>query len=43
MLMLALVMIGFPLLGWLADLVMLDMARTRTRIEAIVRDAEEAS
>jgi hypothetical protein len=40
-LMLALVVIGLPLLAWLADLALLDTARTRTRIEAIIRDAEE--
>lgn len=40
-LMLALVVIGLPLLAWLADLAMLDLARTRARIEAIIRDAEE--
>jgi hypothetical protein len=38
---LALVVVGLPLLAWLADLAMLDMARTRARIEAIIRDAEE--
>lgn len=41
MLMLALVVIGLPLLAWLADLALLDAARTRARIEAIIRDAEE--
>jgi hypothetical protein len=40
-LMLAVIIIGLPLLGWLADLAMLDSATTRTRIEAIIRDAEE--
>jgi len=40
-LMLVLVVIGLPLLAWLADLAMLDMATTRARIEAIIRDAEE--
>jgi hypothetical protein len=40
-LMIALVVIGLPLLAWMADLAMLDMARTRARIEAIIRDAEE--
>lgn len=42
-LMLALVVIGLPLLAWLAELAMLDMATTRARIEAVIRDAEERS
>jgi len=41
MLMLVLVVIGLPLLAWLADLAILDMATTRARLEAIIRDAEE--
>jgi hypothetical protein len=40
-LMLAMVVIGLPLLAWLADLAIMDAARTRARIEAILRDAEE--
>jgi hypothetical protein len=39
-LILALVVVGL-LQAWLADLAMLDMARTLARIEAIIRDAEE--
>jgi len=42
-LILALVVIGLPLLAWLADLALLDMATTLARIEAIIRDAEERS
>jgi hypothetical protein len=40
-LILALVVVGLPLLAWLADLAMVDMARTLARIEAIILDAEE--
>lgn len=40
-LMLAVVVIGLPLLAWLADLALRDAMSTRAWIEALVREVEE--
>lgn len=40
-LMLVVIVVGFPLLAWLADLALLDSAAMRAWIEALVRDTED--
>jgi predicted metal-binding membrane protein len=40
-LMLVVMVVGLPLLAWLADLALLDAAATRSRIERLVRDVED--
>jgi hypothetical protein len=40
-LMLLVIVVGLPLLAWLADLALLDAAATRSWIEGLVRDVEE--
>jgi hypothetical protein len=42
-LMLAVIVVGLPLVAWLADLALLDAAATRSWIEALVRDVEDRS
>jgi hypothetical protein len=39
-LLLVLVVVGIPLLAFVADLGLLDSARTRARVDAILREAE---
>jgi hypothetical protein len=40
-LMLVVIVVGLPLLAWLADLALLDAAATRSWIEGLVRDVED--
>jgi hypothetical protein len=40
-LMLVVMVVGLPLLAWLADLALLDAAATRSWIERLVRDVED--
>jgi hypothetical protein len=40
-LMLAVIVVGLPLLAWLADLALLDAAAMRARIAALVRESED--
>jgi hypothetical protein len=39
--MLAVIVVGLPLLAWLADLALLDAAATRAWIDALIRDTED--
>jgi hypothetical protein len=42
-LMLAVIVVGLPMVAWLADLALLDAAATRSWIEALIRDVEDRS